>query len=932
VNPKKEKLMSPVMTLREKVDQLRKVDPRLLFEQDAEKFVLQGKLSSPVDPNKVRRTPHDIARGFLTEHKELLGRTDANDLINGRAQTDHLNMTHVALEQKYGEARVLGGMLSVHFREDGTVYLVKSDLANDIDVPKRPKTTAQEAQQIALGHAGTDATLVAGRAAELMVVPARVVHQEKSGQRFFLCWRVDVDQSTPKQPSNWVYFIDTEQGKVLFRYDSLIAGTATGYYSTGTQFNSKKSGSVYVTDDETTSSSWTTAQKPHVHTYDAAGAASGTTTTFRTDTDDIWGEEHLPPRESDERFVVDAHRFVGYALAYYYNTHGLNSWDGAGADIQAVCHYGTKTNNAYWSSFYQKILIGDGDGQKYDSFASIDVLGHEFTHGVNNGFNVVQVYDGETGALNEAIADCFSSFIALDYPAEDSQPWCNGERICLSVHPRNLADPSRDAQGTVRYDATNDTTKLNSVLAGYYPDYYSLRYQGTSDYNGVHCNCPIIGHAVYLMVHGGTHRFSGINVPAIGIAPVEQMLFYTISTPGLLSNTSQFSDFRAAMLQACLALYPDNLDFLVTVKAAFRAVGIGPDLYVRDSVVDLGEEPGVVSCMSPDIINRKSQADAGTLAMISDLNNATLCEKIERGQDNFVYFRVFNRGSSAISGTFRLFISTASSFPTPANWKEVGSYIFPMVAPGATWVPTAANQCITFPKQLIATLGMGHFCFIGMIECAQDPAPDRMQIHDINDFYQFIAKSNNYGWRNCDIEDVLPNLPNGQFAVIHKQFTMTGFGRGVQPFDLEVDTRNLPVGTLLQVLMPKSKARAVKLFDVQNRHARLGPRLTTIPVAIPVSEQRVTSKPIGKLVVKPEEILVPTDTRALELAKLTAITVRLAGITKLAGVELANTEELPIDVTLKFPANVGARDTYLSFRQVWQGKYLGQMNYLFRIR
>lgn len=924
--------MSPAMNLHSKVEQLRKADPRVVFVQDAEKFVLQGKLSAPMDPDTVKKTPHVVARKFLAEHKELLGRIEPQELTDGRASTDQLNMVHVALEQKYGEAHVLGGMLSVHFKADGSVYLVKSDLAQEIDAPKTPKTTVEEARQIAIGHAGAGAALVGDRPPELIVVPAKVVHQERSEHRFFLCWRVDVDQPAAKQPANWVYFIDAEQGKVLFRYNSLIAGTATGYYSAGTQFNSKHSGTVYVTDDESTSGSWSVTPRPHVETFDAAGVYSGTTTTFRTDTDDIWGEEHLPPRESDERFIVDAHRFLGYALSYFYNTHGLNGWNGQGADIRAVAHYGKNVNNAYWSPFYQRILIGDGDGITYDSFAALDVIGHEYTHGVNDGFDVVQVYDGETGALNEAIADSFSSFIALDYPAEDTRPWAAMDRTCLTVHPRDSADPSRDDQDIVRYDATNDTTKFNSVLAGFYPDHYSLRYQGTGDYNGVHCNCPIISHAIYLMANGGTHRFSGITVPAIGVSPVEHMLFYTISTPGLLTNTSQFSDFRAAMLQACLALYPDNLDFLLTVKTAFRAVGIGPDLYVRDFLGDQGQEPGAVSCMSPDIMNRKAQADAVTLGQISDVNNGSLCETIELGQDNFVYFRIFNRGSSTISGTFRLFVASAGTFPAPASWHEIGSYDFPPVAPGAVWVPAAANECITFPKALIATLGLGHFCFIGVIESLQDPAPDRTQIHDINDFYQFIAMSNNYAWRNCDIENVIPSLPHGQFHVIHKQFTMTGFGRGVRPFDLEVDTRNLPAGTQIQVLLPRLKARPVKLFDVRNKLLRPEPRIPAAPVAIPLAEQRVTAKPVGKLIVKPEEILVPAGGPRLDPARLTAITVRLDGVTRFAGIQLEDKEVFTIDFTIKFPSNVGARDAYLSFRQLSQGKYLGQMNYLFRLR
>ena len=51
---------------------------------------------------------------------------------------------------------------------------------------------------------------------------------------------------------------------------------------------------------------------------------------------------------------------------------------------------------------------------------------HEFTHGVNYGFNIVQIYSDETGALNEAIADIFGCFIALTHPLDEPEPWIHG--------------------------------------------------------------------------------------------------------------------------------------------------------------------------------------------------------------------------------------------------------------------------------------------------------------------------------------------------------------------------------------------------------------------------------------------------------------------------------------------------------------------------
>ena len=53
------------------------------------------------------------------------------------------------------------------------------------------------------------------------------------------------------------------------------------------------------------------------------------------------------------------------------------------------------------------MVYGDGDGVLMGNFAqSLDVLGHELAHGVI-GSTAGLIYYGQSGALNESIADCF---------------------------------------------------------------------------------------------------------------------------------------------------------------------------------------------------------------------------------------------------------------------------------------------------------------------------------------------------------------------------------------------------------------------------------------------------------------------------------------------------------------------------------------------
>jgi hypothetical protein len=424
-----------------------------------------------------------------------------------------------------------------------------------------------------------------------------------------------------------------------------------------------------------------------------------------------------------------------------------------------------------------------------------------------------------------------------------------------------------------------------------------------------------------------------MNVTGIGVAPIEQMLFEVLSA-GLVTNTSDFADFRLAMIETCQLLYPENLAYLATVKAGFQAVGIGPDLYVRDRLVDAGEEPGVLSCLSPDIIVRQTAADAATLTQIADFTNGSLGQDMALGpNDQYVYFRLQNRGASPASGTFRLFLSPVGTFPTPATWTEVGHYDFPNIAAaGGTWVPTAADECITIPATLINALGVGHYCFIGIVESELDPPPDRMLISDLAEFHDFIASSNNYAWRNCDIENVAPNAI-GEMKAITKAFRMTGFEPRLAPKELEIDARDLPEGTQLAILLPAAKLTGAKAFEtalmgrtagfVKNAGALEEPAVDTAPVR-PVTLSALGGPDVDELL--------RSETHTARREEHRPLRVTPGKILRIKDIMLRKGENLPVHFTVKFPANVGRRDVSLAFRERKNDQALGQMNYIFRIR
>lgn len=932
--------------LDELIKKFRNRDPNVIITLNPERSaisIVRGNLATPVNIVDLRKAPYKYARQFIKENKLIVGDIDIEKtLIDGRAITNRRGMTHVVFHQRYGEALVLGGDLSVHYNQDGVVYLVKSKLASVVDIPKKPKILAARAIEIAKKYAGSGALLYKKMKPVLIVIDAKTLHQEATSQRYYLCWQMRIVPSKKSREGDMIYFVDALKGKVLLKYSALQT-VGTGYYSVGSALNSQAFGGTFRLLDTATSASWPEAIRPAIHTYDDANSGNLGLRNYSEDPNDNWDNGGVVPanRFDDQRAEVDLHRFLRYVLNYYYLTHGHNSWDGAGADMRGHAHNGYiwyMPNNAFWDPSGHELYFGDGDGITFDFLTVLGVVGHEFTHGIITGFNILQTYDGETGAANEALADLFGCFIGQLYPADDPWPWQHGRQYRLDgTVGRNMIDPSRDAAGIVQYDATSDATKYSSSQNGFYPDHYSIRYTGAMDHHGVHINCLIISHAIYLMVNGGTHRLSNVTVSGIGVAPVEQMLYEVIST-FLLNNTSNFADFRLAFIEACQTLYPDNLDYLASVKAAFHAVGIGPDLYIRDQLADQGVEPGTLSCMSPDIIVRRQQGDAVTLALIGDLNNASLCEDIELGDtphDHYVYFRIFNRGSVSASGTLRLFISPVSTFPTPSTWHEVGHFDFPSVpASGGTWIPTVADQCITLSSTLINSLGLGHYCFIGIIESNDDPTPDWMLIDNISEFYSFISKSNNYAWRNCNIvSDITPDA-SGEFDAIKLNFQINGFGRKNYPRDFEIDTRDLPEETQLILWIPKTKFYNLKAFEIRIIPGKFqATKIAGTLEDLPAGKIPVRVIPLSELT---ETIhintLIPQKMEAKELSKWRQLYISPLKVVRLANLTPVENDKIDIHFVVKFPKNIGTRDITLTFRELCNDGVIGQMNYIFKIR
>jgi len=285
------------------------------------------------------------------------------------------------------------------------------------------------------------------------------------------------------------------------------------------------------------------------------------------DADNFW--DTLPT-------AISAHWGAEQVYQYFLQKHGRNSYDGEGSPIINIVHYGQNYPNAFWDG--EKMTYGDGDGNQFGSFTSLDIIGHEIAHGVTET-SVVNglTYLDESGALNESFSDIFGSVIefyvldALGVPEDGN--WLVGEDFDLAsgLGLRNMADPHTLAHP-------------KAYLGQYW-------YDIVGDNGGVHTNSSVQNHWFYLLSEGGsgTNEFGyEYNIAPIGIEKATNIVYHNLTT--YITSNSTYLDAKDGSLDAASDLYADDVAIYNAVEEAWCAVGIGkgcgPSIEINNPILD----------------------------------------------------------------------------------------------------------------------------------------------------------------------------------------------------------------------------------------------------------------------------------------------------------------------------------------------------------
>ena len=497
--------------------------------------------------------PAERALGHLRANGAIAKAADGDAFIARSVNVDADGTEHVRFDRTYRGMPVIGGDFVVHSR-NGQVKGTSMTLSSSGRPGLSGRISADQATITAGAEFGTDFT---GVQEARKVVFARNTSPRLAYEVVFTGTKRD------QTPTEMHYFVDASTGKILDRWDMVHTakpgggGTGGGAAAVGTGrtliygnvvLNSAGSGSSYNLTDTTRGSGATYDAKNYSYSTAARRAV------LFTDADNTWGNNATSDRAT---VAADAHYGVATTWDYYKNAHGRNGIFNDGKGVKSYVHVGTNWINAAW--YANAMYYGDG-GSGYLPLVSLDVAGHEMSHGVNQA-EANLAYSNDSGGLNEANSDIMGTMVEFyANNANDPGDYKIGEELSSSPL-RYMYDPNLD--GNASFDCYPA-----GGLGGVDPHYSS----GPAN------------HFFYLLAEGttsltrtcapGDGKNATGNGSLAGIGRTAAAAIWYRAIRDYMTSSTTYPQARVATLQAATALYGAGSAQYNAVAAAWSAINV----------------------------------------------------------------------------------------------------------------------------------------------------------------------------------------------------------------------------------------------------------------------------------------------------------------------------------------------------------------------
>lgn len=478
--------------------------------------------------------------------KEVMDPTSGTDFRLMRTESDPLGFVHQKMQQYFKGIKVEFATVTLNSKA-GRIESMSSayfPVAEDFDVSAN--VSAAQAFNAATAHVGADRYLwqniedaalmdYVKPQGELVIFPAL----ENVSATSRLAYKFDIYAVAPLYRAD--VYIDAKTGQFIFEnkriHHANVPATGTSLYNGTVSFTADNASGPYRLRQTADGNGIQTFSLRNGTNYNSAVDITSSSTSF---TGNATG--------------VQAHFGAEKTHKYFYQNHGRNSYNNAGAVIKSYVSYSSNYVNAFWDG--SRMTYGDGDGVNYGPLVSLDICGHEITHGVTE-YSANLVYSYQSGALNESFSDIFGE--SIEKYASGTNDWLMGDDIGAGgsggalrsmSNPKAFGDPNT-------FQGTN-------------------WYSGSGDSGGVHTNSGVQNFWFYILSVGksGTNDLgNSYNVTGIGMDKAAKIAYRNLTV--YLNANSQYMDARNGAIQAAKDLYGAGSAEEIATTNAWYAVGVG---------------------------------------------------------------------------------------------------------------------------------------------------------------------------------------------------------------------------------------------------------------------------------------------------------------------------------------------------------------------
>ncbi|MBS1767702.1 MAG: M4 family metallopeptidase [Acidobacteria bacterium] len=509
-----------------------------------------------------------------------LGLDNDASLRNAAVRTDEFGQTHTHVQQMYRGVRVWGGDAIIHMDKNGAFRPMTSALKAGINMNTMPSLRADEALETAHQDLAPKGAYASNPTSELVVFPIMQQVHVRAGNdatayeyqpvRYALAYHVHTDlQNGVGETKQMDYMIDAHTGAILKKWSTLetaaAVGTGKSQYSGTVSINTNSTTSGYELRDMTRGTGGTFGNNV-VTNLNHATSGNGTIYSNSTNT---WGdganyvEGSSTTAANGQTAAVDAAYGIQATWDMYKNVLGRNGIDGAGKASYLRVHYSNSYDNAFWDDTC--FCMTFGDGSQFTTLTSVDVAGHEMSHGVcaNDGTGGLN-YSGESGGLNESNSDCMGTMVefydlgggeaagSTTIPATGGN-WTIGEQLS-STPLRYMYKPSLDGSSPDAWSSSIGSLDVHYSSGPGNRMFYFLSQGATTSGNT-----------------STTYLPSGMT--GVGNDHAARIHYRALTT--YYNSSETYAQARTAHISAATDLYGANSPEVAAVENAFHGINVG---------------------------------------------------------------------------------------------------------------------------------------------------------------------------------------------------------------------------------------------------------------------------------------------------------------------------------------------------------------------